>query len=250
MIKISPGKSKTALVTGGVRRLGKKISFHLAKSGYNLIVNYNSTKKSEVDKFLKEINKLGVKVIAVKADISNENEVKMMFRKVMKEFGNLDLLINNASVFASVDFFDINEKIIDNFLGINIKGTLFCSKEAAKIMQTSKNKFCRIINIASLGAFLNWSASIPYSVSKAGVVKLTKLMANRLAPKILVNAIAPGTINIDNDQNPDSKELIKYPMKRFASDEDIISIIDYLTTYNTYITGQVFIVDGGRTLIN
>jgi NAD(P)-dependent dehydrogenase (short-subunit alcohol dehydrogenase family) len=109
----------------------------------------------------------------------------------------------------------------------------------------------RIINIASLGAIQNWQGYIPYSLSKTGVLKLTQLMAKRLAPKILVNAIAPGSVLIENDKNItlDFNEEKNYPMKRFAKSDDITSIIEYLVNRNEYITGQTFVVDGGRSIV-
>lgn len=117
------------------------------------------------------------------------------------------------------------------------------------MLKSSENQ-CSIINIASLGAIENWTGFIPYSISKAAVIKLTQQTAKRLAPKVLVNAIAPGTIMIDDDDNANVnfEEVKKYPMKRFAKSGDLISIIKYLANENKYITGQTFVVDGGRSL--
>jgi NAD(P)-dependent dehydrogenase (short-subunit alcohol dehydrogenase family) len=243
-------KNKVALITGSAKRLGKEIAKSIAESGYNLILHYNNSPKLSIDKIKKELEKYGVEVFPVKANLSNVKEIKKFFKIVNEKFGRLDLLINNAAIFRKVDFFDINEKVFDEFINTNLKSVLFCSIEAAKLMKKSKEKNLQIINIASLGGLLNWVDHIPYSVAKAGVIKLTGLMAKRLAPGILVNAIAPGTILIDNDENKNviMKEKERYPLKKFGEAKDITSLIKFLIKENKYITGHTFIVDGGRIL--
>jgi 3-oxoacyl-[acyl-carrier protein] reductase len=241
---------KVALITGSGKRLGKDIALSLAGNGYSIVLHYNSSPKSDVSKLIKQIEGIGVGVYSHKADLSRAGEVKKLFSSIRKKFGRLDLLVNNAAIFRKVDFFDIDEKIFDEFINTNLKSVLLCSIEAAKIMNKSKEKNLQIVNIASLGGILNWVDHIPYSVAKAGVIKLTQLMAKRLAPKILVNAIAPGTILIENDANKTvvMKEKEKYPVKHFGKSSDIISVINFLVKENSFITGHTFIVDGGRVL--
>jgi len=243
-------KKKVALITGSAKRLGRAVAGAVAVCGYNIVLHYHTSPVSDVNKIKKEFEKSGVEVYPVKADISKVKEIKRLFSLVKKKFGRLDLLINNAAIFRKVDFFDIDEKVFDEFIDTNLKNALFCSIEAAKMMNRSKEKNLQIINIASLGGILNWVDHIPYSVAKAGVIKLTQLMAKRLAPKILVNAIAPGTIMIENDANVNviMKEKEKYPVKEFGKAEDITSLISFLIKDNKYITGHTFIVDGGRSL--
>lgn len=247
---MSVSKNKVALITGSGKRLGKDIALSLAGNGYNIVLHYNSSIKPEVSKLRKQIEGIGVEVYPFKADLSKAGEVKNLFNAVRKRFGRLDLLVNNAAVFRKVDFFKIDEKIFDEFINTNLKNVLLCSIEAAKIMNKSKEKNLQIINIASLGGILNWADHIPYSIAKAGVIKLTKLMAKRLAPEILVNAIAPGTILIENDKNKTvvMKEKEKYPVKHFGKSSDITSLINFLSKENDFITGHTFIVDGGRSL--
>lgn len=242
--------NKVALVTGGARRLGKDISINLSKTGYDIILNYNKSSKQELDDTIAKIKESGVNVLPLRCDVSKVDEIKNMFQIAGKEFKSLDLLINNAAIFEHIDFFEIDEKTFDKFIDTNLKSTFFCCQEAAKIMLNSDKTPCRIINIASLGAIENWTGYMPYSISKAGVVKFTQLLAKKLAPKILVNAIAPGTVLIDNDENEtiNFTEEKKYPMKRFAKANDITTMINYLAETNVYITGQTFVVDGGRSL--
>ncbi|MBK8553515.1 MAG: SDR family oxidoreductase [Ignavibacteria bacterium] len=242
--------NKVALVTGGARRLGKDICLDLGKSGFDIILNYNNTAKDVLDKSVKEISDTGARVTAIKCDVSKVTEIKSMFETIASKFENLDLLVNNAAVFEQTNFLETNEDVFDKHMDTNLKSTFFCSQEAAKIMLKSENKTGRIINIASLGAIENWTGFIPYSLSKTGVIKLTALLAKKLAPNILVNAIAPGTILIENDENQtvNTAEIKKYPMKRFAKSGDLTSLIIYLANENNYITGQTFTVDGGRSL--
>jgi NAD(P)-dependent dehydrogenase (short-subunit alcohol dehydrogenase family) len=251
MIRLESKKNRVAIVTGSAVRLGKSIAVSLANLGFDIALHYNSSSLKELDDTMIKIERIGVKVMPFKADISNVDSIKKMFGKIKKEFKTIDVLVNNAAIFRHVDFFKISEKIFDEFINTNLKSTLFCSIEASKIMLKSSGKTGRIINIASLGGLLNWEGYIPYSLSKAGVIKLTQIMAKRLAPNILVNAIAPGTILIENDKNKtvDFREEKKYPMKRFAKSNDITSLIGYLVDKNEYITGHTFVVDGGRSLV-
>lgn len=242
--------NKVALVTGGVRRLGRDISIALSKTGYDIILNYNNSSEEELNNTIRLTEEAGVRVIPLKCDVSKVSEIKKMFQTVNAEFKKLDLLVNNAAIFEHTDFLETSEETFDKFINTNLKSVFFCSQEAARIMLKSDENICKIINISSLGGIENWTGYIPYSLSKTGVIKLTQQLAKRLAPKILVNSIAPGTIVIENDKNeninPDDEK--KYPMKRFAKPNDLISVLNYLADNNTYITGQTIVVDGGRSL--
>lgn len=242
--------SKTALVTGAARRLGKDIAISLAESGFDIVLNYFSSGDSDVSDAVNKIKEFNVNVLPVKADISDVNEIKKMFGEVKKNFDSLDVLVNNAAVFEKTDFTDMDEKVYDRALDLNLKGAAFCSSEASKLMMNNKNKPCHIVNIASLGGFMNWESFVPYSVAKAGVIKLTEITAKRLAPDILVNAIAPGTIVIENDDNVtvDFREVTEYPVRRFGKSSDIVSLLRYLVIENKFITGRTIVADGGRIL--
>lgn len=240
--------NKVALVTGGARRLGKHISLSLAEYGYDIVLNYNESGKLILEDTLKSLSEFNVNVKAIKCDVTNVKEIKKMFSAVNLKYGKLDLLVNNAAVFKRSDFFETTEKMYDSFLDTNLKGMFFCCQEAARIMLKSENKLSRIINIASLGAIENWTGYIPYSIAKAGVIKLTKQLGKKLAPEIIVNAIAPGTIDMEDEVNTDKENVHRYPMKKFADTGDILSLVKYLAFENKYITGQTFIVDGGKSL--
>ena len=242
--------NRVALVTGSVKRLGRDIVLRLAELKFDVVLNYFNSSNEDAKKTADEVRAKGVDVLCVKADLRKVSEIKRMFGEVEKKFGRLDVLVNNAAIFERVDFFDVTEEMFDEFISMNLKNAFFCSQEAAKIMMKSGEKPCSIINIASLGAIENWHTVMPYSLAKVGIVKLTKLLAKRLAPDILVNSIAPGTIWIEGDENKTAKneEKEKYPMKRFGKSEDINSMIEYLSIKNKWTTGNVFVVDGGISL--
>ncbi len=241
---------RAALVTGSVKRLGKDIALRLAELNFNVILNYFNSSDEDALKTSEEVKAKGADVLCVKADLRKVSEIKKMFAETEKKFGRLDVLVNNAAIFERVDFFDVTENMFDEFITMNLKNAFFCSQEAARLMLKNTEKPCSIINIASLGAVENWQTVMPYSLAKAGIVKLTKLLAKRLAPDILVNAIAPGTIWIEGDENKTAanEDSEKYPMKRFGKSEDINSMIEYLTIKNKWTTGNMFVVDGGISL--
>lgn len=243
--------NKVALITGSGKRMGRDIAIECAKCGYDIVVHYNSSSKEDLRKTLDAISNIGREAIPYRADVSKPTEIYRLFHYIKNRFNRLDLLINNVGIFQHIDFFDITEEIIDKFLNTNLKSTMICSIEAAKIMKQMKSEEpLNIINISSLGAIENWTGYIPYSVSKSGIIKFTNLAAKRLAPMILVNNIAPGTILIDEDKNENVDNLLesKYPMKRFGRSSDITSLIRFLIKDNRYITGHTFVVDGGKTL--
>ncbi len=242
--------NKTALVTGSVKRLGKEIALKLAELNFDVVLNYFNSNDDDAKRTSDAIREKGVDVLCVKADLRKVDEIKRLFAEVENKFGRLDVLVNNAAIFERMDFFDVTEEVFDEFITMNLKNAFFCSQEAAKLMMKNSDKPCSIINISSLGGIQNWQTVMPYSLAKVGVIKLTKLLAKRLAPDILVNSIAPGTIWIEGDENLTAKNEVeeKYPMKRFGKSDDINSMIEYLTIKNKWTTGNVFVVDGGISL--
>ena len=243
-------KHKAALVTGSVKRLGRDIALKLAELRFNLVLSYFNSTEEEARCVKDEIESYGVEALCVKADLRKTTDIRMLFSETEKKFGRLDILVNNAAIFGRKDFMDITTEDFDEFMNMNVKNAFFCSQEAAKIMLQSKEENCSIINITSLGAIQNWQTAIPYSIAKAGLLKLTKILAKRLAPKILVNSIAPGTIWVEDDDNltAATEDASTYPMKRFGNTEDINSVIEYLVIKNKWTTGNNFVVDGGKSL--
>lgn len=240
-------KRKVAIVTGSGRRLGRQIAISLAKKGYNLILNYHHSALEAKDT-AKIIRTYGVRAVPIRADISKKIEVQRMINRTIREFGQIDLLVNNTSIFLESSLLTTTEKKWDATIDINLKGTFLCSQAVAPYML--KQKKGRIINIASLGGLQPWKEHLPYSISKAGVIMLTKILAGTLAPDIHVNAIAPGTIYLDGEEKSGVKHIPveSIPLKRYGNSKDITDMIIFLSTTSRYITGQIIPIDGGRSI--
>jgi NAD(P)-dependent dehydrogenase (short-subunit alcohol dehydrogenase family) len=237
-------EGQVALVTGAGKRIGRSIALRLAEEGASIAVNYR-TSKSEAESVVHEIQALGAKAVAIQADVSRRAEVAKLFAAVEKEFGRLDILVNNAGVFFSAKFEDLTDEEWDGIMNANLKSQFLCAQAAAPIMKRQGRG--RIINLASLGGLLAWPGYTHYCVSKAGSIMLTRCLARALAPEILVNAIAPGTIQFPGEP-PDEEYIRRVPLHRTGTGDDIASAAVYLATAD-FVTGQVIIVDGGRTLV-
>lgn len=238
---------KVALVTGGGRRLGRQSALALARDGWDIVVNYAHSAK-EADRTTHEIRELGTDAISAKADIRNSKQVDRMFRQAIDRFGRLDLLVNNAAIFPpSKRFVDISDELWDYVVSTNLTGQFYCARAAARVMGRRGGK---IVNFASLGGFQVWPQHIAYNVAKAGVVMLTRALSKALAPKVTVNAIAPGTIIVPGEESARIRHIEeqKIPLKRYGEVDDITSAVLYFA-HADYVTGQVLIIDGGRSVL-
>jgi NAD(P)-dependent dehydrogenase (short-subunit alcohol dehydrogenase family) len=237
-------QGQVALVTGAGKRIGRSIALRLAAEGASIAVNYRAS-RAEAEEVVREIQALGQKAVAIQADVSRRPEVAKLFAEVEKEFGRLDILVNNAGEFFPAKFEDITDEQWDGIMNANLKSQFFCAQAAAPIMKRQGRG--RIINLASLGGLLAWPGYTHYCVSKAGSIMLTRCMAGALAPEILVNAIAPGTIQFPGEP-PDEEYIRRVPLHRTGTGDDIAATAVYLAT-SDFVTGQVMVVDGGRTLV-
>ncbi len=240
-------KGKTAFVTGGAKRIGRSISLRLARGGANVVVNYH-TSAQEARSLLTEISRLGVKGIALRGDVSVSKDVNGMVAAAVKEFGSIDILVNNAASFPKTPFDKLTEADWDTTLATNLKGPFLCSKAVGDLML--KGKGGKIINIADWAGIRPYVDYMPYCVSKAGVIALTKALAITLAPKVQVNAIAPGPIMLPEDlTDAERKEVFaKTPLKRTGSPEDIANAVAFLVEGSDFMTGAIIPVDGGRLI--
>jgi 3-oxoacyl-[acyl-carrier protein] reductase/pteridine reductase len=238
-------EGKVALVTGAAKRIGRSVALRLATEGVDVVVNYRASKR-EADEVVAEIVAMGRRAVAVQADVSRRADVAAMFEAVEKEFGRLDILVNNAGMFFSAKFDELTEEQWDRILDTNLKSQFLCCQAAAPLLRRSGQG--RIINFASLGGLLAWPGYTHYCVSKAGVIMLTRCLARALAPEITVNAVAPGTISFDGDAPELAEDFIRRaPLQRTGTAKDIDDAVLFLAQ-SPFITGQVIVVDGGRTL--
>jgi 3-oxoacyl-[acyl-carrier protein] reductase len=238
---------QVALVTGGGRRIGREIALTLARAGADVVVNYSQSKPG-AEATAGEIRRYGARSFAVRADVARPAQVTAMFRRVEKEFGRLDILVNNAGIFFPARWDKLAEKDWDRILGINLKGAFFCAQAAAKLML--KRKRGRIINISSLGGIQAWPGYMHYCCSKAANIMLTRCLAKALAPDIQVNSVAPGTILFpDEKRTPEiRRKIAAIPLKKSGTAQDIAEMVLYLAASADFITGQVFVVDGGKSI--
>lgn len=241
--------TKNAIVTGGIRRLGRQISYFLADEGYNLALIYNNSSKTELEKTSDTLRKKNISFKFYKCDITNTQRAKSVVERIGKDFGKVDLLVNNAGMINKINFEKITPALFDKTIALNLKAPLFLSQYSLKYLNKSPSP--AIINIASLGGLQNWSSFIPYSLSKTGLVKLTYLLARKLAPNIRVNAIAPGTIVIKGEEKgtPEKTGVSNIPLKKYGSPKDITEAVKFILR-SDYLTGVVIPVDGGRLLNN
>ncbi|MFC2130718.1 SDR family NAD(P)-dependent oxidoreductase [Bacteroidota bacterium] len=231
-------------ITGSGRRMGKGLAIEFARKQWDVAVNYNES-KTDALKTVEEIRSLGVQSIAVKADVRDIQEMERAFETAVNELGKPDVLVNNAGIFPPQKNLDeISVEFWDNTMNVNLRGEFFASQVFSKFAAAGS----RIINISSLGGLEVWKHRIPYNVSKAAVIQLTKALARELAPVLSVNAVCPGAILINDDPSETDTSLIdinKIPMKRYGNTQDIFEAVYFFATCSGYITGQVITVDGG-----
>jgi pteridine reductase len=233
-----------ALVTGSAKRLGRAVALRLAAEGADVVVHYR-TSAAEARSAVAEIEKLGRRGMAIAADLDRVSEIKRLFDETAKQFGRLDILVNSAANFLPASIVSTTEEIWDASLDANLKAPFFCAQAAAPLLRRTKGT---IVNFADTGGLLGWPGYIPHSVSKAGVVMLTKVLAKALAPDVRVNAIAPGTITMLGDPPEWEAEFIKLaPLQRSGIPGDVTDTVLFLVQ-SKFVTGQVLVVDGGRTL--
>jgi pteridine reductase len=233
-----------ALVTGSAKRLGRAVALRLAAEGADVVVHYR-TSAAEAESAVAEIEKLGRRAVSIAANLDSVSEIKRLFDETAKQFGRLDILVNSAANFLPASIVSTTEEIWEASLDSNLKAPFFCAQAAAPLLRRAKGT---IVNFADTGGLLGWPGYIPHSVSKAGVVMLTKVLARALAPEVRVNAIAPGTITMPGDPPEWEAEFIKLaPLQRSGSPADITDTVLFLVQ-SKFVTGLVLVVDGGRTL--
>lgn len=237
------------LVTGSGRRIGKHIllAFH-RHGGFDLVLNYKSAEK-EAQIISDEITSEGGRVLPVQADVSKREDVVRMMQIIEKEYGRLDILVNNAAIFTRYKWDEIDDEAWNKIIDTNLKSVFLCSQEGARLILKTAGKG-RIINIASLGGLQAWKEHIHYSASKAGVMSLTRSFARTLAPDITVNGVAPGTIIVEGEENPEIEHIDEgiIPLKRHGEPSDITEVVLFLSTSASYVTGVTIPVDGGRSI--
>jgi len=237
---------KTLLVTGGAKRLGRAIALAGAEQGASIAITYRESAR-EAESIIEEIAQHGVEAFAIRCDVTDEKSVQEMVKEVARELGGIDVLVNNAANYESVDFEKITVAQWDAIFASNTRGPFLVSREALPHLKKRKG---RIVNMGSLGGLRPWATNAHYCSSKAALHMLTKVMAKALAPDVAVNAVAPGMIDLGEKSAAEfMKKMAKQtPMRRNGMASDIAAAVMFFASAPKYITGQVLAVDGGLGL--
>jgi len=242
-------KNKNILITGSSAGIGKAVALAFANEGSNIIINGKSNRKNGLQ-VVEEIKKLGVKAVYIQADVSDEKEVSQLFIEALKNFSTIDILVNNAGVAAGKPFIETTKAYWLEQFNSNFFGTVLCSKEAIKIMKQNGGK---ILNTASVRGLPDTGREgiIAYSAAKAAVINFTKTLAKEVAPKIMVNAVAPGfTLTRNYDEYSEALKqsfLDSTLLKRWITPDEIADAFIYLAKSDA-VTGEILVVDGGFVL--
>jgi pteridine reductase len=238
---------QTALVTGGARRVGRAMTEAVARAGANVVINYNHSgaeAKDLTDQLIAE----GVRASSFRADVSQKADIDALIDHIRDTYGSLDVVVNSASLFESAPFAEITEADWRRVLDVNLTGPFLLSQAALPLLQASAH--ANIVNIVDLSALQAWPSYAHHSVSKAGLLHLTKVMARALAPGVRVNAIAPGTVlppdGYDGTAGDGTSD--RRLVTPTGQPEDVVKALFYLLESN-FVTGQVVVVDGGRMLL-
>lgn len=243
--------SKVALITGATRGIGKQIAITLAKSGYDIAINYR-TENDDLTNTKEEIEKNNVKCLAVKGDVAVFEDCEKFVEEVVKEFGKIDVLVNNAGITRDTLLMRMKKEDFESVINTNLVGTFNVTKNV--ISHMLKARFGRIINISSVVGVSGNAGQTNYAASKAGIIGFTKSLAKEVASRnILVNAVAPGFIEtgmtdvLKDEIKQDIEKNI--PLKRIGTPEDVANVVKFLASEDSsYITGQVLHVDGGMLM--
>lgn len=239
---------RVALVTGGGVRLGRATALELAAAGARVAVHYHGSAE-EAASVAAEIRAAGGQAELFGLDLSRTAELRGLIERVADAFGRLDVLVNNAAIFPRTPFEQVTEADWDGVMALNLKAPFFLCQAAAAVMRAQGAG--KIINLADISAERPWPGYLPYCLSKAGIVALTRGLARALAPQIQVNAVAPGTVMFPEGMPEEEREkLLKpVPLQREGDAIDVARTIRFLLEASDYVTGVVLPVDGGRSVV-
>ncbi len=240
-------RGRVALVTGSARRLGRAIARALAAAGADVAVHHNRSPEAAAEA-IAEFRSFGVRAEEFQADLTDSTEIDRLFVALDETFGRLDVLVNSAALFERKPVLEITTDDWDRVLNVNLRAPFFCSQQAASRMQDSG--MGKIINIADVGGLQPWPGYAHHSISKAGLVMMTRVLARALAPQVQVNAIAPGPVLPPEELTAEERQRLAEmtALKRLGTPNDVAKAVLFLIE-SDYITGETVVVDGGEMLM-
>jgi len=240
-------QNKVVVITGAAVRVGRAIALELARAGMKLFCQYYNSEKAAFS-LKKEIEQKGGTIHLFQGDLSQLTVIDHLCDEALRRYGHIDYLVNNAAIFYKTPFGTVTEAQWEELMSVNLKQTFFLSQKAGQIMLEQKSG--KIVNIGDAGAGAVFPAYLPYSVSKAGVVALTKGLAKALAPYVQVNCINPGPVMMPPEMPQKEKEFAveQTLLKREGNADDVAKTVRFLLEQSDYITGAVLPVDGGRSV--
>lgn len=237
---------KSALVTGGARRIGREIALTLARAGADVALTYR-TSEVEAQQACEAIRSFGRRALEVECDVRSEASVRAAVASTHHQFGHIDLLVNNAAVFASSPLESMSLEAWDTMFATNARGPFLLARESLPHLRASQG---RIVNIGSLGGTHAWADHAHYCGSKAALDMLTRAMAKAFAPQVSVNCVAPGWIQFEERRTEsEARFAARTPMRRNGAAEDVAQAVLFFATGPKFITGQILAVDGGLGLV-
>jgi 3-oxoacyl-[acyl-carrier protein] reductase/pteridine reductase len=239
-----PLAGKTVLVTGAAKRIGRAIALALAEDGANVAITYLGS-QNEAEATVRSLAALDVDAFAVRCDLRDPESIEQAIVSVVEEFGQIDVLVNNAGLFQSAALENISVEQWDEMFATNTRAPFLMAKAAHRYLRATTG---RIINIGSLGGLHPWATHGHYCTSKAALHMLSKTMAKAWAPEISVNCVAPGMIVQGEVEEAYEHFARKTPMQRNGTAEDVAAAVRFFATAPHFITGQLIAVDGGLGL--
>lgn len=245
-----PTAPKVALVTGSATGAGRAAALRFAREGLAVVVNYSRSEREAQETF-EEVKRLGVAALCIKADVADESAVRAMMARCHAELGGLDVLVNNAGTTHFIDHTDLDaltDDVWDQIFRVNLLGAFYAIRAAMPLL---KERGGNIVNVTSVAGLSGQGSSIPYAASKAALNSVTRSLARAFGPTVRVNAVAPGPILtrwLEGHEAHVERFVQMAPLKRAATPEDIADVIHFLALGTSMMTGQVVVVDGGRTM--
>jgi pteridine reductase len=239
-------RGRVALVTGAGRRLGRAIAAALAEREMTLALHYNASSTGAAE-LRDEIRARGGRAECFAADLTDAHAARALPGRVAEAFGRLDVLVNSAAVMHPLRFEETTVEQWNEILDLNLRSIFFCTQGAAPWLREARG---RVVNMADVAGLEAWPGFAAHSISKAGVIMLTKVLALSLAPEVAVNAIAPGAVLVPQDYDAAAREQLvrTTPLKRLGTPDDVVGAVLYLLERGDYVTGTTLVVDGGRAI--